>query len=366
MKEVVIYDTTLRDGEQMPGVVFTKSQKLELAKKSADFGSDIIDLMPAVSKTEREITEILAGTLKNKVLAATMMDKKHIDLAYSCGVGRVILFTPVSDIHLNNKLKVSRKKNLENSLRCLDYALEKGLKVSFAAEDATRADISYLIDFINAMEGKIDYFIPCDTLGVLTPWQTYKFIGKLKSETDCRLGLHIHNDFGQATANTLAGIEAGAELFSGTFTGIGERAGNAPIEEVIVSLRFQYGIKLPVKYKMLHEICSLVEKYSGVALQKHKPVSGENAFSHESGIHVDGILKYPPNYENFNPEMIGRKRRILFGKHSGTSGLKYFFGNRFNEKEYSHIIQQIKTLSEYEKRAFSEDEIKERFSILGR
>lgn len=359
MNSEFIYDTTLRDGEQMPGVVFSKEEKIILAKKMSDFGVGIIGLMPAVSYEEREVTEHLSNCgLKSKIIAATMMRKDHIDIARDCGVDKIILFTSTSDIHLYNKLYLSREKNIENVREYVEYSKEQGLEVSFAGEDSTRADISYLIDCINSLNGKLDYFLPCDTLGRLTPFQTYDFIKRLKSETDCKIGLHCHNDFGQATANTLAGIVAGADLFSGTFNGIGERCGNAPIEEVVTALKYQYKKELPVKYKMLADICKTVERYSGVKLQKHKPICGENAFSHESGIHVDGILKFPKNYENFNPEEIGRKTEIIFGKHSGKSGLKYLFGEKFDECQYNIMLQEIKQKSQLEKRAFSGDEVR--------
>jgi len=358
MNPEFIYDTTLRDGEQMPGVVFFKDEKIKLAKKMSELGVGIIGLMPAVSKSEREVTEYLAGSgLQSQITAATMMKKEHIDIAKDCGAQRIILFTSVSDIHLNKKLGISRKKNMEKSIEFVDYANELGMTVDFAGEDSSRADISYLIPFINNLGDKIGYFLPCDTLGCLTPRQTYDFIKKIKSETDCKIGLHIHNDFGQATANTLAGIEAGADLFSGTFNGIGERAGNVPLEEVITALRYQYGREMPLKYEMLSEICSLVELYSKIRLQKHKPISGKNAFSHESGMHVDGMIKHEKNYENFNPERIGRKRRLLFGKHSGTNGLRYLFKDRFTENQYQDILQAIKAKSVLEKKAYSESEI---------
>ena len=357
-----ILDTTLRDGEQMPGVVFGKKQKIELAKRILDFGVDFIDLMPAVSRTEREIAEYLVNNgLREKVLASTRMEEESIDVIKKIGLQGIFLITPLSDIHLEKKLGTTRQKNSEKALRYVEYAREQDLTTNLAGEDSTRADFGYLVEFINSLEDKIDYFFPCDTLGILTPKQTYDFIKELKQETDCKIGLHIHNDFGQATTNTLAGIEAGADLFSGTFTGIGERAGNTPIEEVVIALRFQYGKTLPLNYESLGELCDLVEEYSGVKLHRHKPISGENVFSHESGIHVDGVLKYPGNYENFDPEAIGRERRILFGKHSGTSGLRYLFGDRFSNEQYSKMLQMIKSKSESKKTAFSEEEVREMF-----
>jgi homocitrate synthase NifV len=167
----------------------------------------------------------------------------------------------------------------------------------------------------------------------------------------------MHNDFGQATANTLAGIKAGAGLFSGTFTGIGERAGNTPLEEVIMALKYQYGKSLPLRYEQLGELCDLVESYSGVYLQVNRPISGKNAFAHESGTHVDGVLKYPGNYETFDPCEIGRERRFLFGKHSGKNGLRHFFPG-LSEEEYTKLLARIKSMSEQRGRAFLEEEVR--------
>lgn len=357
-QKIKVYDTTLRDGEQMPSVVFSSREKIKLASKISEFGVNIIGIMPAISDKEKEVAKTISNMgLNSDITAATMLRKEHIDIASDCGTQRIILFSSVSDIHLKNKLKITREENINRSLEFIEYARQLGLTVDFAAEDATRADMNYVIEFINAISKKVDYFLPCDTLGVLTPFQTYDFIKKIKQNCNCKIGMHVHNDFGQATANTLAGLEAGADMFSGTFNGIGERTGNVPIEEVVMALKIQYGLDLNVKYEMINEICNLVERYSRVRLQKHKPISGRYAFAHESGIHVDGILKYPPNYENFNPTIIGRRRKILFGKHSGMCSLRYLFGNRFSEQELISILSDIKERSQIQKKAFSEREI---------
>ena len=211
LNKINICDNTLRDGEQMPGVVFSKKQKIELAELIADFGIELIDIMPAVSKTEIEIAEYLVENgFRDKLSASTLLRKEHIELAKNIGLKSIILFTSTSDIHLDKKLNISRKENLEKSLEYTEYAKEFGLKVNFAGEDSSRAELSYLVEFINSLENKIEYFFACDTLGILSPRKTYKFIEKLKKETNCKIGLHVHNDFGQATACTLAGLEAGA------------------------------------------------------------------------------------------------------------------------------------------------------------
>lgn len=353
MNRNLIYDTTLRDGEQMPGVVFSREEKIDLAQKMSDFGVDVIDVMPAVSADERETVRYLASLdLDAEVSASTMMRKDAIDLACDCGVSRVGMFSPVSEVHMNG---MSGEKNLERALRFVDYACEKGLAVDFAGVDATRADSVYLVDFVNSLDGKIDYFFACDSLGVLTPKKTGDFVSMLKRETDARIGMHCHNDFGQAVANSLAGLEVGADIVSGTFGGIGERAGNAALEEVVMSLREQYDIVLPLEYEMLGGICEDVARYSGVKLQKHKAISGRNSFVHESGVHVDAMIKDARSYENFDPVQIGRESEFVAGKHSGVGVLKHWFGE--DNGRYTEILGQVKDWSRKYGMAFNRGDV---------
>jgi len=359
-----ICDTTLRDGEQMPGVIFSFDEKVELATKSSYFGANIIELMPAVSESERRLAKKLAGMgLGAKLTASTMLKKEHIELALDCDIDSITLFTPLSDIHLKYKLGISREENLKKALDMADYSKEHGLKVAFAGEDSTRADVEYVADFINELSGYIEYFIPCDTLGCLTPFDTYSFIKELKERCNTPLCLHVHNDFGMATANTLAGLKAGATMFSGTFGGIGERAGNAPIEEVCTALKFLNSVDLDVRYGMLTEMCRLVERYSRAKLQNHKPVVGRNAFSHESGIHADGVLKNPRTYENFDPGFVGQERMFFFGKHSGRSVIEYIKKKYGIRRETNKILEDLKTLSENIHRSLTEPEIVDLLTI---
>ena len=355
----LIWDETLRDGEQMPGVVFSPEEKIDLAVRSSEFGVDFIDIMPAVSNSERILTKRLSNMgLDADIIAATMLKKEHIEMALDCDVQGIILFTPLSDLHLRYKLKISREENLNRVLDMVDFSKEQGLKVCFAGEDSTRADINYVIEFANELSGRIEYFMPCDTLGCLTPSATYSFIKKLKENCRTPLCLHVHNDFGLATANTLAGLSAGAEMFSGTFCGIGERAGNAPIEEVCTALKFLNGVELDVRYDMLTKICNLVERYSGVKLQSHKPIVGENAFSHESGIHADGIIKHPRTYENFDPEFVGQTRRFLFGKHTGKNVLRYILKKYgIPHSNLDHLLEEIKSISEQQHCSLTETDV---------
>jgi isopropylmalate/homocitrate/citramalate synthase len=365
-KHIKIFDTTLRDGEQMPGVVFTPEQKTELAQKFSEFGVDIIDVMPVVSEQEKITVKTIANMgLKSEISASCRLKKEDIDVALNCDIKRITLFTPLSDLHLEYKLRISREENLIRTISMIDYARDHGLKVDFAGEDSTRADRNYLIDFINQISDKIEIFFVADTLGCLTPPQTYELIRNVKKNCKCLLGLHGHNDFAQSTANTLEGLRTGADVFSGTFTGIGERAGNAPIEEVCVGLKFLYGVDLGVKFEKITEICRLVERYSGVWLQNHKPLVGRNAFAHESGIHADGVIKHPRTYENFDPEFIGQKRRFIFGKHTGRSVLKYVLGN-VSDEELMQALNRIKILSESKKMSFSEEDVVNLFEMQRR
>ena len=326
MGKLVIFDTTLRDGGQMPGVNFTARQKIDLAGRFSRFGIPLIETFPAVSKEEAAVTKRLAKELRGKgteMVAVTMLREDQVQLAIDCGVRYVSLFTSLSDLHFNHKLRTTRKENLDKALRMINLCKRKGLKVLFAGEDATRADSRYLVEFAKAIGNRVECFMPCDTLGCATPESTHSLFAALRKKTGCGLGFHGHNDFGMATANALAAIGAGAELLSSTFTGIGERAGNVPTEEVLSALRFLRGYELRLDLSELTAICAMVESYSRIAIHPNKPIVGRNAFAHESGLHVDGVLKNPETYENFDPKLVGQERRILFGRKSGKNAVRH-------------------------------------------
>jgi isopropylmalate/homocitrate/citramalate synthase len=330
--QIQIHDTTLRDGEQMPGVVFGFNEKIKLAEKIMEFGAGLIDIMPVVSDSEFRVTKELTDMFGSRVSPTCRIKKADIDTAIECGAGRITLFAPLSDLHITKKLGTDRQENLSRSLEMIDYARSHGLLVDFAGEDSTRADFGYFKDFLKAVQNRIQVFFVADTVGCLTPNSARNLVSYLKGNFSCEVGIHTHNDFGMATANTVEAVLAGAEYFSGTFTGIGERAGNAPIEEVCVSLRHLHGMDIGVRYEMLKDVCDLVQQLSGVLAQRHKPVIGENAFAHESGIHVDGVLKDPKTYEPFEPGSVGQKRSIHLGKHSGRKGVEHLLYERFTDR----------------------------------
>jgi isopropylmalate/homocitrate/citramalate synthase len=346
-----LHDTTLRDGEQMPGVVFGFNEKITLAEMIMEFGAHLIDIMPVVSDTEFMVTKELTEMFGNRVSATCRIKKSDVDTAIDAGASRVTLFAPLSDLHIEQKLRSSRGENLERTSGMIDYARSHGLGVDFAGEDTSRSDYGYLMEFIKNIQSRIQVFFIADTVGCLTPNSTRNLVSYLKRNCKCGIGVHMHNDFGLATANTVEGVLAGADVFSGTFTGIGERAGNAPTEEVVLALECLHRRGNNFRLGMLKEICGLVQDYSGVAAQRHKPVIGENAFAHESGIHVDGVVKNPETYEAFRPELVGQERKMALGKHSGRKAVEYFLrktlhGKAQGAENAGTILEHIKRESE--------------------
>lgn len=336
----------------MAGVSFTPRQKMELAEKSVGFGCAMLDIMPAVSGSEFMVTRELCALYGEKVSATCRARKGDVDAALDAGASRVTIFSPLSDIHIERKLGLTREENLRRSIEMVDYVRSHGLMVDFAGEDATRADPAYLMEFIGGVQHGIEVFFVADTVGSLTPERTGNLIRVLKRSFSCGIGIHAHNDFGMATANTVEAALAGVDFVSGTFTGIGERAGNAPIEEVCVSLSCLHGTDMGVRLGMLKEICDYVQDVSGVKLQRHKPVVGENAFAHESGVHVDGVLKDPRTYEPFSPQSVGQERSICLGKHSGRSGAEHYLAGKMSrspsESEVEKLLMLVKGAHERE------------------
>ncbi len=338
----------------MPGVVMSFDEKLRLAEKIMEFGTGLIDIMPVVSDSEFRVTKELVAMFGDRVSATCRAKKADINTAIKAGASRVTMFAPLSDIHIKKKLGTDRETNLERAIQMIDYARKHGLAVDFAGEDSSRADYEYFKHFVGSIQNLIKVFFVADTVGCLTPEHTRNVISHMKKSFSCPIGIHTHNDFGMATANTVEAALSGADYLSGTFTGIGERAGNAPIEEVCISLKHLHGKDIGVRYEMLKEICDMVQEHTGVEMQKHKPVVGEHAFAHESGVHVDGVMKSPETYESFKPESVGHKRKICIGKHSGSSILRQKLGDC---ADIEKMLEIVKTLSEINKDGVTEEEI---------
>ena len=316
-------DCTLRDGEQAPGVFFTLEEKLAIADLLDAAGVDIIDAgMPSVSKEERETLAALVAQNYRATVAATVRALRgDIDLAIECGVTEVFLFMPVSPQHLQHKFGIELRQAQRRIDDAIGYAVGKGLRVHFVAEDAVRADPRQLAPvFDRAGELGARSVILCDTVGVMTPQAIDRYVRTLR-ETMTRslvFGIHCHNDYGLGTANTLAAVNAGCTLVTSTVNGLGERAGNAVFEEVVCALGDLYQAELRIDKMVLTRLSDAVARASGMFIVPTKPVVGYNVFRHESGVHVDGMLKDPSTYESIDPAPLGRTHELLLGKHSGS------------------------------------------------
>ena len=374
-ERVFVWDDTLREGVQTPTVFLTYVEKVKLAKMMDEVGVSIIAVgYPALSEEEKNSVRRIAneGFQHASLAASAGIRKSDVDACLECGIREISIFTAFNGINLQYRLKMTKEQVLQRTVECVQYAKKHGAKVDFVLEDSTRTPLEDILRiFHEAVKAGADRLVIADTLGFLRPLSMRYLISHVKEGLtqlgvkEVPLSIHCHNDFGLATANVLAGLSAGADSFSGTFTGIGERAGNSPIEEVCIALKYLHGIDLGVKFDKLKEICSLVEKYSGVSIQKHKPIVGKNVFVHESGIHVNGVIKHTRTYENFDPEIVGQKRKFLFGKHSGSSGLRFILKD-FNpsEEEIKKLLKSVKNFSEHNKKSLSESDVCELFKTV--
>jgi len=356
-----ICDVTLRDGEQAPGVVFGLDEKLDIATKLDEIGVETIEAgFPVVSTKEKVMVKRIANLgLDAKICCLARAIFHDVDEALDCDVDTVGLFMATSDLHLKYKYHRSFDEMMECALSTLEYAKDHGLVVRFAAEDSTRTDIEILKGFFKkGEEYGADYLSIADTVGALRPSTAHYLVSEIKKVVRTPLCIHCHNDLGMAIANTLSAAEAGAFQLHTTVNGIGERTGNAPLEELLVALRVQYDIG---GYDLLKltTLSKTVERYSKMQLPKNKPIVGLNAFSHESGIHVAAVLEEPRTYELFPPELVGNKRRIVVGKHTGKKALQYVIaelGYKPTRDELCEILEGVKRICEV-KKSVSEEEL---------
>lgn len=315
----------------------------------------------AASEGEMEAIKLIADAgLKAQVFSMARGVTKDIDAVIKTGAVGVHLVIPSSDLHLQYKLKKSREEVLQITSDTTQYAKDHGLIVELSAEDATRSDLDFLTKMFKAgVDAGADRLCPCDTVGVLIPEKTKAlYIELKKSFKDVPLSVHCHDDFGLALANSIIALQWGADQAHVTMNGLGERAGNASLEELAVVLKAQYGVNLGIKTKMIYETSRLVSRITDFPLQPNKSIVGENAFVHESGMHTHGILANPATYEPFKPEMIGRTRRIAAGKHSGSAGIKASLnemGLEPSDEQLKEIFLRVKSLGDKGKRVSDAD-----------
>lgn len=329
---VTVTDCTLRDGEQQAGIVFSKEDKVTIAKKLDEVGIHQIEAgMPMVSHEDLEAVKAIAKEgLHAQLYVLSRAIKSDVDMVLSCDVPGVQISMPSGELQIKYKLKWSEDKVISTAVDIVDYAKAHGLWVNLSPYDTTRADPTFLKRYIETIsrDTKVDRIRIVDTVGSARPAAIAYLTKMIKGWAGAiPLEIHAHNDFGLAVANSLAALEAGASAVSTTVNGIGERVGNASTEEVVLALRVLYGIDTGMRYERLYELSQLVQKLSGVRLQPHKSVVGEGAFRHESGISVDGILELPWTGEAFAPQFVGQTRKIILGKKSGKNSIEYELKN---------------------------------------
>jgi len=374
--EVRIVDTTCRDGEQMPGISFTCDEKLEIARRLEAFGVEQIETFATYNESDKKCAARMCERARTiSIMGWNRMVTKDVEDSIAQGVDAVSVSTDTSDIALKSKLKMSRDQQLEKLVECVQYAKDHGVYVCFNAGDATRTDIDYLVEFASVgKEAGADRFRICDTIGILTPSTSARLIDEVMSRVKIDVEFHAHNDFGLAVANALSACEAAARFdgiklwVSTTVNGLGERAGNVPLEVFAMNLHTHYGLD---KYKLdqLVPLSKHVEKASGQQIPLNYPVVGGNMFTHKSGIHVDGILKNPKLYEAFDPAKLGVTRRISLGKHSGKASIKHKLnqiGLEAPPEKVEAIRREVSRAGEMKKRDLTDAEFYEIcMNILG-
>ncbi len=325
---VSIIDTTLRDGEQAAGVAFSREEKVRIARMLDAAGVDEIEAgIPAMGGDEAEaVRSITALGLRARVTGWNRAVLADIDASVACGVDAVALALPVSERQIESKLGKCREWVLRQLRESVGYAKRRGLYVSVGAEDASRAEPAFLLDFARAAEeAGADRLRFCDTVGVLDPFGVFEAVSRLTAVLHIPVAAHTHDDFGMATANALAAARAGATFLDVTVNGIGERAGNAALEEVVMGLRHVLRRETGVLPEKLAGVSRFVTGVTHQAMPPWKAIVGSNAFRHEAGIHADGVIKNPESYEPFPPESVGASRRIVLGKHSGRNSVIHVF-----------------------------------------
>jgi homocitrate synthase len=367
-----ILDTTLREGEQTPYVNFSVDEKVEIAKLLDRVGVDMIEAGdPSVSpNVARAIERIAALDLQAEIVAHSIASRPGIDRAKACGADRVAIFYATSKIHLDAKLHKTQKEALEIIREHVCYAKSLGLEVRYTPEDATRTDFDFLVEVCNvAIKAGANRISFADTLGIMQPHTMFERVRRLrKNLLPCKIDLHCHNDYGLALANAMAGFHAGADCIHTTVNGMGERTGIPDLAETVLAFHNLEGAN-KFNLQPLMELSGYLERVSGFFLAPNKPITGQNAFSHKSGVHTNGILKDPRTYEPFDPSILGRERRIVIDKYTGRSAVAARldeYGIEVSAAELEVIVTRIKNIGDQRKQLFDADILEIAEQVTGR
>ena len=324
-KKIRVLDSTLREGEQHPGVSFTNKERIQVAWMLDYFGVDQIEISPVVSPDHKESTKtIIKQGLKADIVSHGRALKEDIDVSLSCDAKWVAAYLGISDIHLKDKLRITKEQALERAVETVSYAKKHGLSIRFTVEDGSRADPEFLIKVCKAIEeAGVDRISLPDTVGIMRPIGMYNFVKSVRAEVSTPLDVHVHNDIGFALANAFSACDAGVDQIHTTIDGIGERTGIPSLAEVAVALTFLYKSPNDFRLDMLGDLSRLIEQYTTIKPYDSKPIVGTSAYKHKAGTHLAAILQNPAAYEPIPPRVVGNHRTIVFGELAGKTGASY-------------------------------------------
>lgn len=348
-KKIRILDSTLREGEQHPGVSFTNKHRIQIAWMLDYFGVDQIEISPVVSEDHREATRtIIKQGLKADIVSHGRALRSDIDISLGCDAEWCAAYLGISDIHLKDKLRISRGEALERAIDTVEYAKSHGLKIRFTVEDGSRADPEFLMEVCQEIEkaGADRISLP-DTVGILRPIGMYNFVKSVRERISVPLDAHVHNDIGLAVANALAACDAGVDQIHTTIDGIGERTGIPPLAEVAVALTYLYKSPNDFRLDMLLDLSRLIKDYTSIVPYDSKPIVGSSAYKHKAGTHLAAILRNPAAYEPIPPRSVGNTRRIVFGELAGKTGASYLMsllGLKENGEDAKAVAAGLKRL----------------------